>query len=68
LFLSVFLVQFSSFKFIDRGLSSAGQLLNEHSNARMHKYADSAQLFDKGRKSREKLQNIIKMIKVSYRN
>jgi hypothetical protein len=50
------------------GLAARGQLLNEHSNIWMHKYADAAQLLDEGRKSRKKLQNTIKLIKVSYLN
>jgi hypothetical protein len=40
-----------------------GQLLNEHSNTSIYKYADTAQLLNKGRKSRKKAPNIIKLSK-----
>jgi hypothetical protein len=32
------------------GLATQSQLQNEHSNAIIHKYTDTAQLLDKGRK------------------
>ena len=44
----------------NRFLTARGKLLNEHSNSGLHKYTDTVQLFDEGRKSREKVQNIIK--------
>jgi hypothetical protein len=49
-------IPFNSVQFQFR-LCTAGHLLNQQSNATIHKYTDNAQLPDKGEKSLNKLQN-----------
>lgn len=39
-----------------------GQLLSEHTNATLHTYTCPAQLLDKGTGSRNKVQNVIKLV------
>ena len=44
------------------GLATQGQLLIVHSNAAVHNYTGTAQLFDKGEKSGKNVPNIIRLI------
>jgi len=44
------------------GLAIQSQMLIVHSTAAIHNYTGTAQLFDKGKKSRKNVQNIIRLI------
>ena len=55
LFLNILVAQCFSIQFRHAALAAKDKLLNQQLNATLHKYTDTTQLLDKGRRSRKKV-------------